>query len=84
MRTIAKPENPTEDIWRDLQPLRDRELSRLPDKYRVPVALHRTQVLLSGSVNDLGRRPATSRSNSDKIHCFPRAEWYIIIRLLRF
>src|SRR5205823_14312153 len=31
--------DPTDDPWQDLRPLLDRELSRLPDKYRIPVIL---------------------------------------------
>ncbi|HEY7313766.1 MAG TPA: sigma-70 family RNA polymerase sigma factor [Gemmataceae bacterium] len=36
---MPEPEAVPQDLWRDLQPLLDRALSRLPDKYRVVVLL---------------------------------------------
>jgi RNA polymerase sigma factor (sigma-70 family) len=36
---MPEPVAPTAEIWEDLRPLLDHELSRLPDKYRVPVVL---------------------------------------------
>jgi RNA polymerase sigma factor (sigma-70 family) len=38
-RSAARPEARYEEVWTDLRPLLDEELSRLPDKYRVPVVL---------------------------------------------
>jgi RNA polymerase sigma factor (sigma-70 family) len=37
LSTIAEPD--TTDLWRELRPILDQELNRLPDKYRVPVVL---------------------------------------------
>jgi RNA polymerase sigma-70 factor (ECF subfamily) len=36
---MPEPATPQRDLWHDLQPLLDREVSRLPAKYRIPLVL---------------------------------------------
>src|SRR5262249_29947177 len=39
LQRVGFAENAPDDAWADLRPLLDRELSRLPDRYRGPVVL---------------------------------------------
>jgi RNA polymerase sigma factor (sigma-70 family) len=70
MSELPEPEATEEpDVWQELRPLLDRELNRLPDKYRIPIVLcdlegrSRKEVaqLLSIPEGTLSSRLATAR-----------------------